>query len=158
MTGPLLFLFKGGTPKMDNELQHYGVKGMKWGVRKNDKVVLRKGSTVQRISANKNEKNRGRTYISFKDIDNLQYEAMAGEDGLYWTGSGETPYGYKVKLKVTNDIIAPSYNETVEAFIKTVENTPIKDLATDIYGRKEDMRTPAQKKDYKKNTKEFIKT
>ena len=44
----------------DNELKHYGVKGMKWGVRKKrynssfDKdTVIKRGSSIQNISMDK---------------------------------------------------------------------------------------------------------
>lgn len=65
-----------------NELTHYGVKGMKWGVRKDrskggyhyyfqnqTKHIIKKGSTIHRITSNPNEKHEGSTYAAFTDAD-----------------------------------------------------------------------------------------
>ena len=57
----------GGVNKMqiyNDELRHYGVKGMKWGHHR-----IKAGTTVQRITDNKDEKKNGRTYVSFKYLD-----------------------------------------------------------------------------------------
>ena len=48
-------------PTCINELHHYGVKGMKWGTHR-----IKSGTIVQRVTDNKNESEKGRTYVSFK--------------------------------------------------------------------------------------------
>lgn len=175
---------------MSTELYHWGIKGMRWGVRRYqnkdgsltpagkkryeiedrpardyDKTVISKGSTVQRVSKNATENDTGRTYISFKKLDNLNYEAMAGEDVLYWTANYDpdrvndsryTNNGFKIKLKVTDDIIAPSYNESIDAFVKSVANVPLDELTTRVFGTKDDKRSPYAVQQFKKNTELFV--
>ena len=50
----------------ENALMHYGVKGMKWGVRKDrDQVRTSRGKTVDRtLAAYSTEKNAGRRWVS----------------------------------------------------------------------------------------------
>ena len=107
----------------NDELHHYGVKGMKWGHHR-----IKAGTIVQRITDNKDEKKDGRTYVSFKYLDNLKYVHAAGQE-LYVKYSAEAPNGYKVELKVTNDIIYPSYKKSMETFVKTISNNSIDKIA-----------------------------
>lgn len=50
----------------ENALMHYGVKGMRWGVRKDrDQVRVSRGKTIDRtLAAYSTEKNAGRRWVS----------------------------------------------------------------------------------------------
>ncbi len=153
------------------ELYHHGVKGQKWGVRRyqnkdgsltpegkkrqmyaHGRVHIKKGSYVQRISSKAVENPTGHTYVSFKKLDNLFYEVSAGEDGMLWTANYDADHpndpmysnkGFKIKLKVTNDIIAPSYHESVNAFVqaftKSAKDVPLKELVMRTVKNKDEL-------------------
>ena len=61
----------------DPYLAHYGVKGMKWGVRRHrDDVVVRKGHKIQRISTSTESDKRSdrkTAYTSYLRSDRKKY-------------------------------------------------------------------------------------
>lgn len=118
-------------------------------------VRLKKGSIVSRVSSKQNETESGRTYVSFKRLDHMKYISEAGEDGLYWMSNGDN-YGYDVRLKVTNDIIAPSYKDSIDAFINSVKDVPIDELAKRVYGTSKGTDSIYDQIDYMRKTEAFI--
>lgn len=124
------------------ELTHYGVKGMKWGVRRyqnkdgtltkegkrrnsihanNDDIIIKKGTLAQRLSSTDKEKDSNRyAYISFKKKDNEKYLKEWGIDG------------YKYTLEVTDDLIIPAYNKRVEIALKALRKSDMEKVANDI--------------------------
>lgn len=110
-----------------NELSHYGVKGMKWGVRKkyyNDSMdkdmVIKKGTKVQNISKSKpRELNGTPLYGSHTKRDNDNY---AG-----WYANMVTMFGddaIKNDLEVLRDIKVPSERKAVETFYEMYSKDP----------------------------------
>lgn len=109
-------------------LQHYGVKGMKWGVRKkyyksymdNDRT-LKKGFKVQNISADKPRdiSKNNPTYTSHTTHDNNAY---AGQYAYNMALMGRKPY--KNSLEVIKDVKIPSQKKAVETFMEMYNKDP----------------------------------
>lgn len=127
---------------MNNTIQHYGIKGMKWGIRRyqnkdgsltsegkrrrsihanTDDIIVKKGTIAQRLSTIGNEANSDRhAYISFKPKDNEKYLKEWGLEG------------YKYQLEVTKDLVIPAYNKRVEMALKAIRNADINKVYNDV--------------------------
>lgn len=113
----------------NNYLAHYGVKGMKWGVRKkyyksymdNDRT-LKKGFEVQNISANKprDVSKNNPTYTSHTTRDNNSY---AGNYAYSMALMGNK--AYKNSLVLTKDVKIPSQKKAVETFMDMYDKDPV---------------------------------
>lgn len=119
-----------------NELYHYGVLGMKWGVRRfqpygkdykgsgkevgeakkkskakfdyDDDIVIKKGTKAYRISANKTDTN-DRRYVTVDQNDRNFYKGMWPSTMKGAAGIvGKDAKIYEHKYKTTEDLISPS--------------------------------------------------
>lgn len=123
---------------MSEFLVHYGVKGMKWGVRRyqnkdgtltsagkkrysDDDIVIRKGTEIHRIipkSWGDKEKNlSGHAYASFKSEDTERYRHFAK---MFGGGDNYLDMTFKTK----DVIVSPSRKKRVDEFIKLMDSDP----------------------------------
>lgn len=77
-----------------NELYHYGVKGMKWGVRRTHNKLGRKASTAKkRKTNNKNKvKNMPKSYtdLGFDFIQQQNIQQKMNQDFINWSTQEST--------------------------------------------------------------------
>lgn len=129
---------------MNDELKHFGVKGMKWGIRRyEDKtghltpagkkrykdygdghIEIEKGAELQRLVGKNNKQSLdGITYASFTKHDNNKYVKVLS--GI--TGGRNT----KLTLTAKTTLKSPSTKEASSIFFKTLKYNP---ELNDIYG------------------------
>lgn len=109
---------------MEQNLVHFGVLGMRWGVRKEQgsskKVSLDKGTKIQRIGS-KGEGLEGMKYVSFTKSDNDFYKDMFLDDNKV-----------TMKMKAKEAIITPTQQEAANQLIKSLSKMPMDDVVSAI--------------------------
>ena len=118
---------------MQNEyIAHFGVKGMKWGVRKKKDVInssdrtIKRGTEIQNVSSKKLDMSKNnRLYSAYTSYDKNAYvDIMA--NFMY------DRKGYKNTFLLKKDIKVPSDRKATEIFMDTVRQNPnqvAKDMA-----------------------------
>lgn len=105
-------------------LAHYGVKGMKWGVRKAQEsrdFSLKKGTAIQNISARGPRDIEGQVYASYRNFDNLNYKGHFATTEKMWLGDVGI---FENKFMLTKDIKIASERAQVSAFKKAYDSDP----------------------------------
>lgn len=109
--------------KVDNFLAHYGVKGMKWGVRRDDEEIrIEKGTTLKNISVGGARESSDATYVSYTDKDNLNYRGNYSVFMKSIHGPGVQLYDNTYKLNA--ELVSPSKQKRVEEFKSLYTDDP----------------------------------
>ena len=123
----------------DKALKHYGVKGMKWGVRKDRTsservMVLKKGESLHHVSSNQKLelKKRHPLYTSFTEKDRALYRGSYAEDLMFRDNLDKA---MEYELTAVKDLVAPSKEKAIREFIDLHKND------TDILQRMAEDRT-----------------
>ena len=113
-----------------NELYHYGVKGMRWGVRryrnKDGELILPKGSIVKRVSDNKSDRiYDNKKYVSINQDDHSKWETYLGEEYIRLNKAT-----WNQTYKTTKDLRVMSSVKQGELFTKMMlEDSNFKEMA-----------------------------
>jgi hypothetical protein len=112
-----------------------GTHGNFMGQDRDNDIVIRKNSTAYRLQTKSELRGHGQTYISLDKLDHLKYIKVTsmGNSGLLMDATGlDDKYGHSIKMKVSNEMIAPSYQRSIDSFVKSVNKVGVKEVSKQV--------------------------
>lgn len=120
-------IITGSAERSGPYLSHYGVLGMKWGVRRTPEQLgrhrIKKGTTMHRITSEPNEGHTGHAYVSYLPPDRDRYRAWQLDD---------PNRKYEKTYKLTKDLNIPSRAELTDVIYQTIKNDVNKKLLNEV--------------------------
>lgn len=108
---------------------HYGVKGMKWGVRRTPEQLgrhtIKKGTKMRRVTVDDNESLSGNKYVTFLPVDRDLYRGSYSNKIKENSGKTRSDNVYENTYKLKEDLKIPSRDE-VKQVIKELRDKDTK--------------------------------
>lgn len=133
-----------------DQLYHYGIKGMRWGVRRtpeelghspvpkgvrvkaNGEISISKGSSLQRLVRKDAPAMKGITYASFLEYDNAKYIRYIGGKGPFGGGRDKI-----LSLRAKESLKSPSVDEACQIMVRElIRNKEFRETFTNAFGYK----------------------
>ena len=122
----------------DNYLEHHGIKGQKWGVRRTPEqlghvragqrkgdVTLKRGTTFQRIATGDNAGYAKGLYTSYKAGDKDLYKGVLGRMRMeYMLKTEQNVTLYEIEFKAGKNIKLPGMETRIDEFKKLYKDNP----------------------------------
>lgn len=106
----------------NNELCHYGILGMKWGIRRTPEQLGRhtipKGTTVYRSTVDKDESTSGSKYVTYLLPDRDKYRGDYANGLRTQSGKSESDPLYEKSYVLKEDLVVPSREELKSVALK----------------------------------------
>ena len=93
---------------------------------------IAKGEITYRVTTKRKEKNKGYSYMTIDEADHEIYKGEA-QGGIYDRKTGKLCTDiFSTKYEVTRDILIPSFNKSMDAFVASTYDVPVSELAKEI--------------------------
>lgn len=117
----------------DSELEHYGILGMKWGVRRTPEQLghhkIPKGTKMYRVSAETKRDITGSTYVTYLPPDRDLYRGSYSKVLQKHQTGGQDSRMKETEYELTEDLNIPSRDELRKAYANAMSDNKIKKAA-----------------------------